>query len=1050
MLTAKELVRAVKEVKEEVVSYENEKKGAKIVESNKVTNESEVIERVNTLMCPLTQPRVSIKSSLSEALWCPDTKSVIITRNTGKQELGPLCPEEALQLLENNSLYLTRGGVPMSIQAAYTLLLSPVTGITTSMYLVYSKLSRAGYRVVRHQGMMEQSVVAEKEDNIVDNDEDIDKSQLAPLYGVPLVCDSAADPPACLEDIRDTMTPDIQDDIPQSPFGLHSWIRNLVEDLVENALSCSEQERMNRNGDQMSPKYEVHVSDDEEDRFVPEIVTIEEESEDEQINECPIEGNSDRSDGGDDEENGSSEVSQLYINPFHEDEASDQENDSNSHKLNESESPYPDILLDKSTSPTVMNKSTLKELESMNNFHNIVREEVQAHVAKAREESNKSSSNSNFQTSEVFSCKLCSVSCCTKDQLQIHYQGKSHMRKLKMKSGGSEHTCDVCGIKASSSVTLQSHFEGKKHLKAVASRALRTLSTPTYGRVEQSNTTSRQGSSTPVDEVLIVEDETMGSQNCDIVDVELLETDDDNAASFNTKARSRREILSDIPNFDGKSLLILNRPARNLLPNNTWPFNKHNSFLEVDKFINTDSEKQDASQIVFEHNELRGHIIQSELNTKNQAKNVRAEAVEIGIIRATDSSEIIVLEDDAPTTSRKPVTSPLLKPFRGFWSASEVSTPLASVHGTFVQIINFGFHAKPPRTAVPGKRNHEGRSKMCFEGGNLSVERGNWKRRRIETKGKEQIQSSFPSRCRGQSTRRGTGIMRGQTRRKIIEGRKSADTHTLAEEIMGIGIENDNLDVEDIVKRARVWVKSKESELNSNYSNNQILTRKENSHMEEPATDVVDLSSSDDDKIDTTENHENLSFNISDVRSVAPESTFEPFPPHHQHERQRNPSSSSESASYSISGDSSSDLDDVSAHSELKHFKTGPLASIWSYEGHVGPLISPEMGGSLREVYSRITMDTLSNKKYKGPVETLNVTYDLYLAENYKKSQKPPPDYRVIIQSMSSNLPNMKSLNMLDKSYPDKIPFLFAVVSGGTVTFFSIDRVELPRYFRDI
>jgi len=125
MLTAKELVRAVKEVKEEVNS-EIDKRGTKIVESNDINTESEVIDRVNALVSPLSQPRVGIKSSFSEAVWCPDTNRVIITRNTGKQELGPVGPEEALQLLENNSLYLTRSGVPMSLQAAYTLLLSPI------------------------------------------------------------------------------------------------------------------------------------------------------------------------------------------------------------------------------------------------------------------------------------------------------------------------------------------------------------------------------------------------------------------------------------------------------------------------------------------------------------------------------------------------------------------------------------------------------------------------------------------------------------------------------------------------------------------------------------------------------------------------------------------------------------------------------------------------------------------------------------------------------------------------------------------------------------
>ena len=104
----------------------------------------------------------------------------------------------------------------------------------------------------------------------------------------------------------------------------------------------------------------------------------------------------------------------------------------------------------------------------------------------------------------------------------------------------------------------------------------------------------------------------------------------------------------------------------------------------------------------------------------------------------------------------------------------------------------------------------------------------------------------------------------------------------------------------------------------------------------------------------------------------------------------------------------------------------------------------------MREVYSRLTMDPPTNTKYKGPVKELVVTYDLYLAENYKKSLNTFPDYRIIIQTFSSPLPNMKSLAMLDKQYPDQVPFLFAVVSGGTVSFFSLDRVELPRYFRDI
>lgn len=198
---------------------------------------------------------------------------------------------------------------------------------------------------------------------------------------------------------------------------------------------------------------------------------------------------------------------------------------------------------------------------------------------------------------------------------------------------------------------------------------------------------------------------------------------------------------------------------------------------------------------------------------------------------------------------------------------------------------------------------------------------------------------------------------------------------------------------------------------------------------------------------EATDDLECFSFNISDVRSLVPPScvTTEPPPPSTTHT-----SYTSHQSSRSSSSTGSSGHDDVSAHSELRYFKTGPLASLWAYDGSVGPLISPEMGGSLREVYSRLTMDPPISTKYKGLVKELVVTYDLYLAENYKKSVKTLPDYRIIIQTFSSPLPNMKSLAMLDRQYPDQVPFLFAVVSGGTVTFFSVDRVDLPRYFRDI
>ena len=43
----------------------------------------------------------------------------------------------------------------------------------------------------------------------------------------------------------------------------------------------------------------------------------------------------------------------------------------------------------------------------------------------------------------------------------------------------------------------------------------------------------------------------------------------------------------------------------------------------------------------------------------------------------------------------------------------------------------------------------------------------------------------------------------------------------------------------------------------------------------------------------------------------------------------------------------------MSAHDELRYMKFGPLASLWCYEGRVGPLIAPEMAESTAAVMAR-------------------------------------------------------------------------------------------------
>jgi len=1167
MLTAKELVRAVKEVKDEVVNNEGDKNRAKVVDSKGNKSESEVRERVNAMIYPLTQPRVGIKSSLSEGAWCPDTSRVIITRNTGKQELGPLCPEEALHLLESNSLYLTRSGVPLSIQAAYTLLLSPLTGVTTTEYMVYSKLARAGYKVIRHQGKMDYLVMKENVGESVDKD--VDKSLLTPLYGMSLVVQPGEDPPPWLQDIRDAMVPHSTTPPPWSQYGLNCWLKDMVEDLLEEALEHSEEKKRKRRSSivisekpsklrriddgGLSPKYEPCEPDDEDSlsvlcarcvrrhaggqeeclarekccevcnkeghiknvhrvedeilrkrialvlglsewdlwgRFAPEIVTIEEESEEELLH---VDDDDDDATNSDNQGNiefveNTSEVNQLFINPFHEEELSEEEETTaNSSEGIEMEPPIADSGLDKDIAE--VNKLSQKRLDSLNSFNSLVGDIVNSHAAEAREEIVKSANKTPVPVSALFSCSLCGISCSSKVHLQSHYQGKAHMKKLKLKTGGSELLCTVCGVKASSPATLLSHYQGKKHLRAVASKTRSSLS-------GDKSTPGSAGSCSPTDDVMIVEDEVPPApfKENEVERIEVVASD-----AVENEKKTLKEIHNEIPNCDGKSLLILNRPARSLVPNNTWHYAKHSSFLELDKLMNIEVEKQESDQRMFEDpdfsedniqgtgstnegkklwcpvcefgletdSEFRCHV-ESELHRGNQSRRERStqedreiqmvETVEIdlteGIDEGTDTNEIIVLEEDVPAL-RRPLTTPLTRPFRGFWPSSQVSRPLASVRGTFVTIINFGFHSKPGSAGVSGARRDRGRTERGGVGGKIkdNVARGRTRH--------------HPDRYRGMSDGRGGGG-RGLTKEKVEISRMvrqgwskgdlrhwvkdtescsgSDQAQSIAEDIMGIGMDEENSEVdniEDIVRRSKIWMKSKNGESN-NCSGDVHEVREED---QEPATDVVDLSSSDEDvAVDERRNDADIGFNITNVRSLTPDSTL----PHNLAKLDTASLTTNSDSLTSSSTEHSSDLDDVSAHSELRYFKTGPLASIWCYEGQVGPLISPEMGGSLREVYSRLTMDPPVTTKFKGSGNKLVVTYDLYLAENYKKSQRPAPDYRIIIQTMSSPLPSMRSLEMLSMQYKDNTPFLFAVVSGGTVTFFSLDNIELPRYFRDI
>ena len=124
MLSAKELVRAVKEPRSDTERCPEGGDVGKYTDWSPQSTEAELEQRISSLFRPLSLPRIAVKSSLSEADWDENKSQFKINKNCGRQELGPLLPEEALYLLENNCILLSRSGVPLSLQSTYNLLVT--------------------------------------------------------------------------------------------------------------------------------------------------------------------------------------------------------------------------------------------------------------------------------------------------------------------------------------------------------------------------------------------------------------------------------------------------------------------------------------------------------------------------------------------------------------------------------------------------------------------------------------------------------------------------------------------------------------------------------------------------------------------------------------------------------------------------------------------------------------------------------------------------------------------------------------------------------------
>ncbi|GFS41233.1 tRNA-splicing endonuclease subunit Sen54 [Trichonephila inaurata madagascariensis] len=108
--------------------------------------------------CTLNKKRAGRICDLMQAEWNAELNAVIVSKLKGKfvQHMGrmvngkyALSPEESIFLLENGCIEIINGGMPMSTEEAYNLILKGP--LSLEKYQVYSHLSQLGFIVVSHQ-----------------------------------------------------------------------------------------------------------------------------------------------------------------------------------------------------------------------------------------------------------------------------------------------------------------------------------------------------------------------------------------------------------------------------------------------------------------------------------------------------------------------------------------------------------------------------------------------------------------------------------------------------------------------------------------------------------------------------------------------------------------------------------------------------------------------------------------------------------------------------------------------------------------------------------
>ena len=169
ILSAKELIDIYNQSLDKKSNWRSQKAdtgGIEFDTGSKLNNPSGSLSEINrtqsrlkNLLHQVSFPKVAQKGQLSEAIWDDFLMKAKVTKSCGKHwnVMGHLHEnnlyiylEEALFLLECNSLELVYKNIAMSLQQAFQLLDSEKSDCSLENYLTYSKLARLGYKIRRH------------------------------------------------------------------------------------------------------------------------------------------------------------------------------------------------------------------------------------------------------------------------------------------------------------------------------------------------------------------------------------------------------------------------------------------------------------------------------------------------------------------------------------------------------------------------------------------------------------------------------------------------------------------------------------------------------------------------------------------------------------------------------------------------------------------------------------------------------------------------------------------------------------------------------------